>query len=183
MLQAYVSNVLSVSNVCCIRVFHVVNADCWCWCPWGRAGPSHGHRHVDEVQACRRGMGRRHRPRGAVVEETGASLPSGLEKTAAEPMWKRRGRVIRWAWAADLKRAVRMRARKTELARVARKSKWTVQRSHGRPDIRALVLPKLLWTPRPLPHSITVSSRDYVKLEIENSNSGSPEFFLSGSPN
>jgi hypothetical protein len=31
-------------------------------------------------------------------------------------VWKRWGRVIRAAWAADLKRAVRMRAREMELA-------------------------------------------------------------------
>jgi hypothetical protein len=38
--------------------------------------------------------GRRHKPHGAVVEETGMSLPGGLEGTDTAPMWKRQGRVI-----------------------------------------------------------------------------------------
>jgi hypothetical protein len=33
MLQAYVPNVSSVSNVCCIRVFHVASVDRQRWCP------------------------------------------------------------------------------------------------------------------------------------------------------
>jgi hypothetical protein len=34
---------------------------------------------------------RRRRPRGAVVEEAGASLPGGLEETCTILVWKRRG--------------------------------------------------------------------------------------------
>jgi hypothetical protein len=36
-------------------------------------------------------VAKRHRARGAVVEEAGESLPSGLEETSAAPLWKRRG--------------------------------------------------------------------------------------------
>jgi hypothetical protein len=58
------------------------------------------------------------------------------------------GRVIRAAWVADSKRAVRMRAWKTELVRAARESKRTGRSRRGRLDERkrpyvwALVLPK-----------------------------------------
>jgi hypothetical protein len=37
------------------------------------------------------GMGRRHKPRGVVVEEARASLPGGLEETGIAPMWERWG--------------------------------------------------------------------------------------------
>jgi hypothetical protein len=42
----------------------------------------------------RRWCGRRHKPRGAIVEEAGTSFPGGLEETGAASMWKRRERVI-----------------------------------------------------------------------------------------
>jgi hypothetical protein len=71
----------------------------------------------------------------AVVKEAGESLPGSLEEMDAVPVWKRQGRVIRAAWAADLKRAVRMRTPETELARAVHKSERT-GRSHGRPDGR-----------------------------------------------
>jgi poly(3-hydroxybutyrate) depolymerase len=58
-------------------------------------------------------------------------------------LWKRRGRVIRAARAVDLKRAVRMQARKMELTRTVHESKRTERSSHGRPDVRALVNPFL----------------------------------------
>ena len=46
---------------------------------------------MKEAQAAAGGVGRRHRPRGAVVKEAGASLPGDLEETGARPVWKRRG--------------------------------------------------------------------------------------------
>jgi len=55
----------------------------------GRA--KRGHRRLEEVQAAASGVGRRHRSRGAVVEEAGASLPGGLEEMGAAPVWKWRG--------------------------------------------------------------------------------------------
>ena len=82
-------------------------------------------------------MGRRHKPHGAVVEEAGASLPGGLEETGITPEWKRWGRVIRAAWAADLKRVVRMRAWETELAQATRESERTERSSRGRPVVGA----------------------------------------------
>jgi hypothetical protein len=86
---------------------------------------------------------RRRRPRGAIVEEVGASLPGGLEEMCAILVWKRWGRVIRAARAVDLKWVVRMRARKMELARTAHESKRTERSSRGRPDVRTLVNPFL----------------------------------------
>jgi hypothetical protein len=62
---------------------------------------------VEEAYAATDGVGRRHRPHGAVVEEMGASLPGGLEEMGTVPVWKR-WQVIRAAWVADLKQAVRM---------------------------------------------------------------------------
>jgi hypothetical protein len=61
-----------------------------------------------------------HRACSAIVEEAGASLPDGLEETSIAPVWKRRERVIREVWTADVNQAVRMRAREMELARAAR---------------------------------------------------------------
>ncbi|CAD6254156.1 unnamed protein product [Miscanthus lutarioriparius] len=63
---------------------------------------------MEEAQGATGGVGRRHRPHGAAVEEVGASLLDGPEEMVAASVWKRRGRVIRAAWAADLKRTVRM---------------------------------------------------------------------------
>ena len=95
---------------------------------------------------CGGGAGRRRRCRKeaqvawAVVEEAGASLPDGLEDTGAASVWKRQGGVIRAAWTADLKRAIRIRARETELARAAHEYELTGWSSYGRPDVRTLVL-------------------------------------------
>ena len=91
---------------------------------------------MEEAQVTTGGVGRRHRPRGAVVEEAGASLPGGMEETGVAPVWKRQGRVIRAPWAVDLKWAVQMRAREMELARAARESERTGRSSCGRPDVR-----------------------------------------------
>jgi hypothetical protein len=85
----------------------------------------------------------RHRVCDAIVKEAGASLPGGLEETGVAPVWKRRGRVIRATSATDLKREDRMRARRTELARVTRESERTRRSSRGHLDIRALVQPQL----------------------------------------
>ena len=63
------------------------------------------------AQAASSGVARRHRPCSAVAEKAGASLPDGLEKTGAALVWKRQGRVIRGAWAVDLKQVAWMRAR------------------------------------------------------------------------
>jgi hypothetical protein len=46
---------------------------------------------VEEAQAATGCVGRRHRPRGVVVEEVGASLPGVLEEMGATLVWKRRG--------------------------------------------------------------------------------------------
>jgi hypothetical protein len=46
---------------------------------------------MEEVQATTDGVGRRHRPHGAIVEEAGASVSSGLEETSIMPVWKRQG--------------------------------------------------------------------------------------------
>jgi len=81
-------------------------------------------------------VGRRHRLRGVAVEEAGASLSGGLEGTGTALVWKRWAWVIRVAWAVDLKREVRMRARETKLARVARESEWIGRSSRGRSDGR-----------------------------------------------
>ena len=54
------------------------------------AGPSRGHRRIEEAQAAAGGVGRRHRPRGAIVEEVGESLPCGLEEADAARVCKRR---------------------------------------------------------------------------------------------
>jgi hypothetical protein len=77
-----------------------------------------------------------HRPCGAVVEEAGVNLLDGLKETNAAPVWKRRERVIRAAWAADVNWTVRMRARETELARAARiRANGAEQlRTSGRPS-------------------------------------------------
>ena len=75
---------------------------------------------------------------GNVLEEVGASLPGSLEETGTVPVWKRCGRVIRAAWAADLKWAVRMRARETELVQAACESERTKRSNHGHPDRRKL---------------------------------------------
>jgi hypothetical protein len=58
---------------------------------------------VEKAQAAADGVGRRHRLRSVVVEEAGVSLPGGLEETGVVSVWKRQGRVIRAAWATDLK--------------------------------------------------------------------------------
>jgi hypothetical protein len=47
---------------------------------------------VEEAQGAAGGVGRRHGPHGAVVEEVGVSLLNGLEETGAA------SRVIRAAW-------------------------------------------------------------------------------------
>jgi hypothetical protein len=92
-------------------------------------GGSVGHHRVvwEEAQATRCCCGRGK-----------ASLPSGLKKTCAASVWKRRGRVIRAAWIVDLKRAVRIRAQKMELPR---ESERMGRSSRRRPDVRALVNP------------------------------------------
>jgi hypothetical protein len=61
---------------------------------------------VEEAQAAAGCVRRRHRPRGAIVEEAGASLPDGLEEMGTATVWKRRGQAIRATWAVVLKRAV-----------------------------------------------------------------------------
>jgi hypothetical protein len=43
---------------------------------------------VEDAQGAANGVGRRHKPRGAVVEEAGASLLGGLEETGVAPVWK-----------------------------------------------------------------------------------------------
>jgi hypothetical protein len=81
----------------------------------------------------------------------GASLLGSVEETGAALVWKRWGQVIQATWAADLKRAVRMRARETELERVARESERIGQSSRGCPDesrrsdVQALALSFLMW--------------------------------------
>jgi hypothetical protein len=41
---------------------------------------------VEEAQAATSGVGRRHKPCDAVVEEAGVRLPGGLEETYAAPV-------------------------------------------------------------------------------------------------
>ena len=65
------------------------------------------------------------------MEEARASLLDGLEETCAAPVWKMKGQVIRAAWAADLKRAVQMRAQEMELAQAVLESKQTGRSSRG----------------------------------------------------
>jgi hypothetical protein len=96
---------------------YVASADRRRWCPRGRVGPSRGHRRVERR--------RRLPPRcGEEAQATWCCCGRGRgessrwpERDGVAPVWKRRGRVIRTVWVADLKRVVRMRARKTELAR------------------------------------------------------------------
>jgi hypothetical protein len=86
---------------------------------------------VEEAQAAAGGVGRRHKPCSAAVEEAGASLPGrdvrcvGVEETGASH---------RAAWAADLRRAVRMTAWKTKLVRAALEFKQTGRSSRRRPN-------------------------------------------------
>ena len=125
---------------------------------------------MEEAQATASDVGRRHRPHGAAVEEAGASLPDGLEETGAAPMWKREGQVIRAAWATNLKRAVQMRARETELARAAHDSErtgWSGHRRPGRrrcPDVRTLVLLKIV-DDGSQPESLHVSNLFYLSCK------------------
>jgi len=92
-------------------------------------------------------VGRRHKARGVVVEEAGASLPSDLEETGAVLVWKRRGESSEQHGNRSEKRTVRMRAQETKLAWVAHESERTGRSSRGcpngrrRPDARALVWP------------------------------------------
>jgi hypothetical protein len=46
---------------------------------------------VKEAQAATGGVGRRHRPCGAIVEKAGASLPGDLEETGTASVWNNVG--------------------------------------------------------------------------------------------
>jgi hypothetical protein len=70
----------------------------------------------------------------------GGESSSGPEETSAAPVWKRRGRVIRAAWAADLKRVVLgcERGKQSWHGWHANPSRWGSSRGHPdkmqRPD-------------------------------------------------
>ena len=132
MLQEYVQNVPSVSHVCCkycLDVAYVPHICCkrmfqmfnlfqsyvaasvsYCKCrPLAlvltrAVWPSRGHQCGEEVQVTTGGVGRRHRPRDAVVEDVWRVIRTSWERWAREvwnrraaPVWKRRRQVIRAA--------------------------------------------------------------------------------------
>jgi hypothetical protein len=58
---------------------------------------------MEEAYAVAGGVGRRHRPCGAIVEVRWPSLPDGLEEMGATSVWKRRGQSSEQRGATDLK--------------------------------------------------------------------------------
>jgi hypothetical protein len=81
MLQQYVTNVSVVLVLC--RILYVAFECFTLQVQTAGVGVYEGGQ--DQAVA------KRHKARGAVVEEAGESLPSGLEETSAASLWKRRG--------------------------------------------------------------------------------------------
>jgi hypothetical protein len=88
---------------------------------------------------------RRRRSHGACVEEAG-SHPSGVEEAGRGAGVEEMGPNHRVAWEVKRKGAVRMWARKTELAQAVReaerlgRSRHGFPNAHNRPDVHVLVL-------------------------------------------